>query len=241
MNLKVQVGWGASISGELANWIASVIFILIGGLFCLGIPRLIEMEMAKKTVHAKATVVSFYQNGDGLYYPNIQFSLPSGRITQFSSDTGSKPPVFRQGDVVEVVYEPENPGEFAILGENKLLLTIFSIIGYTLLFFGGFIFVLTVYGVYIKVKMPQNKEVWTWWVGFIGGILGALLFSLPSTFIFYLFRFFPEQIRNGSADNQFILWIFTIVGIGVDIGTYFLAKHFYKNRPRWKNDNEKIQ
>jgi hypothetical protein len=43
------------------------------------------------------------------YYPFIQFTTEYGESVEFRSNTGSNPPMYRSGDTVTVLYDPENP------------------------------------------------------------------------------------------------------------------------------------
>ena len=65
------------------------------------------------------------------YYPVVQYRLPSGGTRQFRSSTGSNPPSYRQGQEVEVLYQPDNPRDARINGFFSLwgMTMILSVMG----------------------------------------------------------------------------------------------------------------
>lgn len=50
---------------------------------------------------------------DSSYRPVVQFEV-GGKKYVFTSNTGSNPPSYSEGDVVQVVYNPENPADASI-------------------------------------------------------------------------------------------------------------------------------
>jgi hypothetical protein len=44
-----------------------------------------------------------------VYYPVVKFTPNNGEATTFESNSGSKPPAFRKGQQVEVLYDPQQP------------------------------------------------------------------------------------------------------------------------------------
>lgn len=48
-------------------------------------------------------------NSGYLYYPVVQFTSSSGGAVEFRGSTGASPPVYRKGERVTVLYNPETP------------------------------------------------------------------------------------------------------------------------------------
>lgn len=55
-------------------------------------------------------------NRSVVYHPVVRYSVNGGREYRFRSNTGSNPPAYRQGEEVEVLYQPTNPGDARING-----------------------------------------------------------------------------------------------------------------------------
>ncbi|TKC09683.1 DUF3592 domain-containing protein [Pedobacter frigoris] len=73
------------------------------------------------------------------YHPIVKFKLTDGFYVSHQNSFGSSPSLFKQGEIVELLYLPENPAEFIILSKNpQKFYVIFLILG--LLTFGYFLF-----------------------------------------------------------------------------------------------------
>ncbi len=104
----------------------------------------------------------------------------------------------------------------------------FLYLGIPFLGLGLLVLILMVCSLYLKVKQPQNYEVWLWWVNFIGGLSGSLLFGIPSTLAL------PILLMVG-VDGE-LWWIgaaFSVIGLGVLIVVWMIARRQYSARPRW--------
>jgi len=114
-------------------------FARLGGLFLIvGIIMLLvsavayvhEVSFAKSALITNGTVIDVVDtlddNGvpltnaatnnmgaDSSYHPVVQFEV-GGKKYVFTSNTGSNPPSYSQGDAVQVVYNPENPADARI-------------------------------------------------------------------------------------------------------------------------------
>ncbi len=105
---------------------------------------------------------------------------------------------------------------------------IFLVIGIPFLCLGAFILILLIYSLYLKLAHPENYETWLWWVNFIGGMAGALTFAVPSMLalpILLLMEMDSEALLIGAS--------FSVIGLAVTIGIWFVAKKQYRERPRW--------
>jgi hypothetical protein len=96
-------------------WVILAIFGGIG-LVCLVIAVVTGVGAARRItreVSAQGVVVTlvtdYNSDGDTIYYPVVEFTLPNGKETRVQSSFGTSPPAFWQGQTVTVLYEPENP------------------------------------------------------------------------------------------------------------------------------------
>lgn len=104
----------------------------------------------------------------------------------------------------------------------------FLIIGVPFLALGLLILPLLFYSLYLKSAHPENYQTWLWWVNFVGGLAGALTFAVPSTLalpILLLAEMEDEALLIGAG--------FSVVGLAVTIGVWFVARKQYRERPRW--------
>ncbi|MGN8225822.1 DUF3592 domain-containing protein [Gracilimonas sp. BCB1] len=103
-----------------ATKIVGPVFAIVGlGVLALGINLGIERyHFLQEAIPASGTVVDFHESSsdDGYtYYPIVEFS-PNGSFEAitFRHDTGSNPPSYSRGEVVEVLHAPDNPNNAII-------------------------------------------------------------------------------------------------------------------------------
>lgn len=231
--MKLSLSWRFSIRGEAVFWIVSLIFISAGILFLYGIPKIIFSERETCTEKTSGRVIELEQRGN-IFYPVIEFTDGQGNTRRIKQSSGSSLPVFKENDSVEILYDPSDPVKIFIPGEYHELLYVFKLTGYIFLVLGSVILLMTLPSVVIKIVSPQNTGVWFWWVNFTGGMMGALLFSVPSSFIWLIYIFLPENIQSAFLEKSFLPWIFTAAGIIVNIGIFFVARSQLRGRPLWK-------
>ncbi len=67
---------------------------------------------------ATATVVALRRRGEPPdWFPVMQFRLPDGHAVEAQSTWGSRPPRYREGDRVEILYDPRDPSHIRLPGE----------------------------------------------------------------------------------------------------------------------------
>jgi Protein of unknown function (DUF3592) len=68
---------------------------------------------------ASATVVSLQWRGHPAdAFPVVRFDLPGGEPVEAQSTWGSRPARYREGDRVEILYDPRNPTHVRLPGEK---------------------------------------------------------------------------------------------------------------------------
>ena len=105
---------------------------------------------------------------------------------------------------------------------------LFLFIGVPFLCLGVLVLILLICSLYLKLRQPENYQVWLWWVNFIGGLAGALTFAIPSTLalpILLLVEMEDEALLIGTG--------FSVVGLVVTIVVWLVARKQYRERPRW--------
>ena len=114
------------------RWIAWAI-LGIGGLIVLGgvVMGLGNLRHALYGERADGIVIDIVREGD-MYSPVVRFRLPNGELQEVK-DLGSGAPDFSAGDLVTVLYMPENPEDFRLDTFDRLWL-----VPIILLVFGGF-------------------------------------------------------------------------------------------------------
>lgn len=86
------------------------------------------------------------------YRPVVEFKTQNDRVVEFTSSTGSNPPSYSQGDVVEVLYQEDSPHEAKING-------FFSLWGGTAILGGlGSVFFIIGFGI-ISVSTLKDRDV----------------------------------------------------------------------------------
>ncbi len=100
------------------------IFAGIGSIFAVtGIIFIINTRSFIDTaVSAQGTVIDLKLRSStdskgrssSVYYPVVKFTPSNGEPTTFESNSGSKPPAFKKGQQVEVLYHPQEPNSAMI-------------------------------------------------------------------------------------------------------------------------------
>ncbi len=120
------------------RWIAWTV-LGIGGLIVAGgiLMGLGNLRHALFGERADGVVLEIVREGD-MYAPVVRFRLPSGEVQEVK-DLGSGAPDFSAGDVVTVLYLPENPEDFRLDTFERLWLVpiILVVLGGFWLMFGA--------------------------------------------------------------------------------------------------------
>ncbi|MCP9290924.1 DUF3592 domain-containing protein [Gracilimonas sediminicola] len=103
-----------------ATKIVGPVFTFVGlGVLALGVYLGVERyHFLQEAIPASGTVIDFHESrsDDGYtYYPIVEYS-PNGSFDAitFRHDTGSNPPSYSRGEVVEVLHAPDNPNNAII-------------------------------------------------------------------------------------------------------------------------------
>lgn len=98
-----------------ADLIIGIVFSLVGLLLvAIGIFIWIRTRVFLSTAQeVKGTVVrmvySHNSDGGGGYSPVYQFRTMEGQTIEVADGLSSNPPMFREGQVIDVLYDPSNP------------------------------------------------------------------------------------------------------------------------------------
>jgi hypothetical protein len=118
-----------------------VVFSLVGALLLvIGIIIWINTRMfAARAQQVKGTVdhMKYRHDSDGVSYaPVFQFKTLSGESIQVAEMVYSNPPQFHAGQVVDILYDPQNPKRARINKGSNLYFVPLLLAGMGLLFFG---------------------------------------------------------------------------------------------------------
>jgi hypothetical protein len=98
-----------------AELIIGIVFSLVGGLLAaIAVFILIRTRIfMSKAQEVKGTVIrmvySHSSEGGGGYSPVYQFRTIAGQTIEAIDSMSSNPPMFKEGQVIDVLYDPENP------------------------------------------------------------------------------------------------------------------------------------
>lgn len=123
-----------------------LLFFAIGiGIFIFGISSILKRRKQNANSLSTTGVVIAFATEMGrsgyLYYPQVEFQLPTGQIFRFQSSVGSSRAAYGVGQQVTVLYSAYNPQEAEIDGLTSMWLLpgcmigmgiIFTIIGFFL-------------------------------------------------------------------------------------------------------------
>jgi hypothetical protein len=76
-----------------------------------------------------------------VYYPVVRFVTASGQVVEYTDNVGQKPPAYRVGDAVRVLYDPANPQKARLdtWSSRWFLATILTILGMFILLVVGLV------------------------------------------------------------------------------------------------------
>lgn len=103
----------------------------------------------------------------------------------------------------------------------------FLLIGLPFLGLGLLILALLVYGLNLKRQNPERYQDWLWWVNFIGGLAGALLFAVPSTLALPILL-----LLDLPTETLWIGALFSVIGVASLIGIGLIARWQYNQKSR---------
>ena len=97
-----------------ATLIIGIVFPLVGGLLlAIGVFLLIRTRMfISKAQEVKGTVIRMVytrSSEGGGYSPVYQFRTIEGQVVEVQDGLSSNPPMFKEGQVIDVLYDPANP------------------------------------------------------------------------------------------------------------------------------------
>ncbi len=96
--------------------IIGIMFGLVGGLlFVIGVFLFMRTRMfISSSQEVKGTVTrmlsSFGSEGGTVYAPVFKFTTIQGQVIEVEEKVYSSPPGFSVGEVVDILYDPQNPG-----------------------------------------------------------------------------------------------------------------------------------
>ena len=123
------------------------------------------------------------------------------------------------------------PARFPAVARDPLGLIAVQLLGWTFLLLGLLVLLPMLFTLHIRRSDRERERVWHWWINFIGGLAGALVFAVPATLIFpmmwfgYLTR--PNILFPAGVDPAKNLWLgalFSLVGLVTLAATGLIAR-----------------
>lgn len=118
------------------------VYVILFGLIFFGIGGVLtytQRTFEQNGALASGEVVMLSENCDDdgcTYTPVVHYTTHSGKSVSFRSSYSSSPPAYDIGEIVEVIYNPQNPEKAVIKGEGQWFRIIFMIVGGIVIIFG---------------------------------------------------------------------------------------------------------
>jgi len=98
-------------AGNKAVKVLGLIFLFIGaGLMVIAIICYFDTKsFLANSNEIQGKVIGFVRGYKGVFCPIISFKTEDGKIMKFKESFGTRPPQYKKGDLVRVLYNPKNP------------------------------------------------------------------------------------------------------------------------------------
>jgi hypothetical protein len=233
-------------------WIVAILFTGVGLVFSLILPAVLLPAMSgfDSPQPAVGTVVATRAESgveEVTGATRVRFTDEIGRPHEFTTSLDAEKAGLRKGDRVEVVYNRFRPecAELRLYLDGKSkeaqeVMLVLKILGYIFLTLGLLVFVPLVAGLHVGKHHPEKLPALYWWINFLGGLMGALAFALPSSlalpglYLAYLRR--PNMLFEGGdtfgSTHLMLGIIFSALGVLVLVALWFVARWQLRGRPR---------
>lgn len=134
-------------------------------------------------------------------------------------------------------------------GTDPMAVTLLlRVLGGTFLLLGGVPLTLMLGSVWVARRSPENVPVWHWWTNFLGGLLGACAFAVPTSLLFptfavlYLSRpnvLFPDE--RVATQNLLLVLLFSAIGWVVLVVLFVVGRSKYRERPRCQSAGASVE
>jgi len=233
-------------------WMVAILFTFVGIVFSLILPPVLLPAMSglDSQQSAAGTVVTIKAEAgveETTHGTLIRFTDEIGRSHEFITSLDAEKAGLRKGDRVEVFYNRFKPeeAELRLFVEGKAheareAMLVLKLLGYIFLALGIFILVPLMAGLHLRKNHPEKLPALYWWTNFLGGMLGALSFALPSSLalpgLYLAYRMRPNMLfEKGDTFGSTHLMlgiIFSALGVLVLIALWFMARWQLRGRPR---------
>lgn len=206
----VAFSWRYDFVGAARTWAVTIMFCATGVICGLIVPFALTPSPVPGSMSTEGIVLRL-EADDGMVRPVFQFSDQNGVPREFASGLWSNRSAYHAGERVTLVFTPADPAN-VFIKDDKDLLTVFWITRIL-----GFVFASIGLAVLsLKLKGMDDKA-----ISRIGGLIGALTYSIPASFVLPVtwaaFQMRPNWLFDGDAtfglDEWMIGSIFTATGL----------------------------
>jgi hypothetical protein len=206
----VALSWRYDFVGAARTWAVIIMFCITGVICGLIVPFVLTPSPVPGSLSAEAIVLRL-EAEDSMVRPVFQFSDQNGVVRELSSGIWSNKSAYHAGERAKVIFNPADPAN-VFVKDDKDLMTVFWITRIL-----GFLFAgigLAVLG--MKLKGMDDEA-----ISRIGGLIGALTYSIPASVVlpgmWAAFQMRPNWMFESDATFGFDEWmigsIFTATGL----------------------------
>ncbi len=221
----VSFSWQYDFAGAARTWAATIMFCATGVICGLIVPFTLSPSPVPGSLYSEGIVVRM-EADDGMVRPVFQFADQNGVTREFTSGLSSNRSAYHAGERVAVIFNPADPSN-TFVQDDKDLMTVFWITRILGLVFASI--GLAILGMKLK---GMDDEV----ISRIGGLIGALTYAIPASFVlpgfWVAYGLRPNWLFASDATFGFDQWmigaIFSATGLLVLVGT--IAQYRYQAR-----------
>lgn len=133
------------------NGFISLTMLLIGIISYIRTKRFLNSAVETRGTVVEGVYKGQADGGGSMYSPKIQFTDTMGRIHEFTENWSSNRPVFKVGDEVIVLYNPENPLNARRGGKKWKFFFIAWLIGGLGMLFSGILLIIIIVMIFVPI------------------------------------------------------------------------------------------
>lgn len=216
--------WQSNWTERTQQWVASTVFVLVGILCGAVLPWVFAPQMPENAIRVEGMVARYesLEEGDSLHTV-FAYTLQDGSSHSYTSPIGSNRPTYAVGDKVMLIIDPAHLDAVFVEGDKDLAVAVLL-----LRILGGVFLVL---GAVVLIMLLRGMATAT--IRNVGGLLGALSFGIPATFVlpglWWAYTARPNMLFRAedafTGEMWFIGILFSVLGVITTILTLLLYRY----------------